>query len=741
MLFHMLRRELGDEKFVQGLQNFYKKHRFRTAAFEDLRRSFDSVSGEKMHTDFNRWVTQPGAPALKVSGLQTIPEGDGGWVISARLEQTQPEGAYRLLVPVAVTMENQEQTYQTVVTMDKKHLDLKLRTPARPVRMDVDPEFDLFRRLDRDEIPPALTQALGARKMLIVLPSSAGKRLLEAYRNLARSLGQSGPDEVDVRLDTEVKTLPADRAVALLGWENRFFPEMVSAVSAQDVRINSEEVSFGHTTIPRNNHSIVITTRLPNDKNSSLTWIATNLPEALPGLGRKLPHYHKYSYLGFQGREPANVAKGRWPVYDSPMTVFLPSGDGTVAKIARGKLAVREPLGFLPPLFSKKRMMETVHFLSAEKLRGRGLETDGLDRAADFIAANFKQAGLEPAGDSPGSYFQTWIDDTGDLRGNMRMRNVVGMIPGKDPKLNGQSVVLGAHYDHLGMGRPDGSKKYRGRIHPGADDNASGVAVLLELARVLGKNLKPDRSLVFVAFTGEELGRKGSRHYVTVQNRYPARQCIGMLNLDTVGRLGEKKLLVLGAGSAKEWVHIFRGAGYVSGVPVEVVSAELDSSDQKSFKEAGVPAVQLFSGLHLVYHRPTDAADKIDADGLLKVASVAKEVLEYLTDRQEFLTNTLASGRKEDATSKTERKVSLGTIPDFAFQDDGYRLAGVVPGSPAEACGLMEGDVIVRIGSNTVKGIKDLAEILKSLNPGDRVSITFRRQGKEMTAEAEAVER
>jgi len=136
-----------------------------------------------------------------------------------------------------------------------------------------------------------------------------------------------------------------------------------------------------------------------------------------------------------------------------------------------------------------------------------------------------------------------------------------------------------------------------------------------------------------------------------------------MLNLDTVGRLEEKKLLVLGAGSAREWVHIFRGAGYVTGIGVETVSKELDSSDQQSFQEAGVPAVQLFAGPHLDYHRPTDTVDKIDPEGLLKVASVAKEVIEYLAKREEPLTNTLKPDSHVESTPKKTRKVSLGIIP------------------------------------------------------------------------------
>jgi aminopeptidase N len=346
MFFHMLRQELGDETFIRGLRDFYRKNRFRMATFDDLRKSFESVSGKDMSIEFNQWTARSGAPALTVSDPQAVPDGDG-WILKARIEQVQAEGVYRLSIPVAVTMEGQSRASQSVVVMDRQHLELKLRLPARPVRMDVDPEFDLFRRLDRDEIPPALTQAFGAKKMLILLPSSADKKMSKAYRNLSRSLAQSGPDEVTVKLDTEVQKLPTDRAVILCGWENRFRSDMVSALSGYDVSINQEKVSIGQTSIQRNDHTVVLTSRQPSNKDLSITWIASDLPQALPGLGRKLPHYHKYSYLGFQGPEPANIAKGRWPVLDSPMTIFLPRSDGTIAKVERGKLEPRAPLATL----------------------------------------------------------------------------------------------------------------------------------------------------------------------------------------------------------------------------------------------------------------------------------------------------------------------------------------------------------------------------------------------------------
>ena len=228
-------------------------------------------------------------------------------------------------------------------------------------------------------------------------------------------------------------------------------------------------------------------------------------------------------------------------------------------------------------------------------------------------------------------------------------------------------MIVGAHYDHLGLGWPDAREGNKGKIHPGADDNASGVAVLVELAQVLVPAFTPDRSILFIAFTGEEAGRRGSHYYVKAsrEGKYPVEKAIGMINIDTVGRLGEKKLLILGGDSAREWVHIFRGAGYVSGVEIEMVQEDLDSSDQTSFQRAGVPAVQLFTGAHADYHRPTDTADKIDAHGLIKVASAAREVIEYLAKRESGLSATIETGGMTPETRQGEAKSKPWNCPGF----------------------------------------------------------------------------
>jgi aminopeptidase N len=735
MFFHMLRLELGDEAFRQGIRRFYRDFRFRVAGFEDLRTSFGAATGKDLSQEFEQWVTRTGAPTLRVSDAKALAVQDG-FILSARLEQTQPGEAYHLRVPVAVTMGGKDTAFQAVVEMKDKKLEMNLRVPGRPVRLDIDPEFDLFRRLDREEIPPALSQALGAKKMLILLPSSAPMELLQAYRAFAASIGRSGPDEVEVKLDTEVAVLPGDRAVTLLGWENLFVKEATVNLSGYDVLVSPQAVRISQTEIGRSGHAFVFSARLPKNRDLALLFIAADHADALPGLGQKLPHYHKYSYLAFEGAEPANVAKGRWPVVDSPLTVLLPDVDGKVRKVEMGKLAAREPLAALPPVFSKDTMMETVRYLSGKELEGRGFGSRGLDKAADRIAEQFKLAGLMPAGDQDGSWFQSWEDSGGEPQRKAVMKNVIGIIPGKDPAMQGQSVVIGAHYDHLGLGWPEAREDQKGKVHPGADDNASGVAVLVELARVLAKAPQPERTIVFVAFTGEEAGKRGSQHYVLNEKNYPTDKCIGMVNLDTVGRLGKGKLLVLGAGSAKEWVHIFRGAGFVTGVDIETVSEELDSSDQKSFQEKGVPAVQLFSGPNADYHRATDTFDKIDAEGLVKVASVAKEAVEYLAGRSEPLTGPGAAPAAAQASTKTERKVSLGTIPDFAYQGKGFRLSGVVAGSPAEAAGMKEGDVIIKVNASPIGGLKDFSDVLKTLKPGDRASIIFLRSEKEMKVDA-----
>jgi Zn-dependent M28 family amino/carboxypeptidase len=264
------------------------------------------------------------------------------------------------------------------------------------------------------------------------------------------------------------------------------------------------------------------------------------------------------------------------------------------------------------------------------------------------------------------------------------------------------------------------------------------------VARLLAPDLKPQRSIVFVAFDGEEWGLKGSRRLA--RTRTAAQRPFAMINLDAVGRLGAKKLLVLGAGTADEWRHIAMGIGFTTGVESTCVADDPGGSDQVSFHEIGVPAIQLFTGPHEDYHRPSDTADKVDYDGMVKVATWLREAVVYLADRKEPLTSTLKTGPSAGAPKPADgapaaagvgaRRVSLGTMPEFEFAGPGVRVASVIAGSPAEKAGIAAGDVILAIDGADVADLKGYSALLKTKKPGDKVKVRVRRGDETKELEA-----
>jgi aminopeptidase N len=345
MVFHMLRQMLGDELFIKSLNAFYKKHKFRSAGFDDLREIFEASSSTDLKGFFKRWVSFSGAPELKISQTKVF-QTEGNYRLKATLEQVQPVKPYPLRVPLAITLEGETQAHQTTLEMKAKVHELELKLPAKPVRLDVDPEFDIFRRLSRNELPPALTQVFGADRVLILLPSKE-KSLIASYKDLAESLASSYSDGVEIKMDNQVEELPDDKTVWVLGWENLFLPRFSSALKSYGVAIDNMEAVIGEKRFFRKDHSLALTTRHPNNSEIGWAWIGIGNPEAVPGFARKLPHYHKYSYLVFEGGEPTNIVKGKWPVLNSPMTVFLSEGESKKPEI--GKLSSRKALAYLPP--------------------------------------------------------------------------------------------------------------------------------------------------------------------------------------------------------------------------------------------------------------------------------------------------------------------------------------------------------------------------------------------------------
>ena len=463
MLFHMLRRQLGDAAFEQGLQSFYQQYRFKVAGFSDVQENFAAVAGKPLDDFFQQWVQRSGAPQLRISAARAEPAGKG-YRLTAVIEQTQAGPAYRLQLPVAVHLDGIEQAYQTSVIIGQQRQTLDLTLPARPLQLDIDPEFDVFRRLHRDEIPPAVSQAMGAERVLVVIADQAPADLKQAYQALAERWQQEKPGHIEIAVDTGVQTLPDDRAVWLFGWENRFRPQLNTALQAYDFAADDDGVRIAGTTLTPQTHSLAVLARQPHAPDQALGWLAADSAAALPGLGRKLPHYGRYSYLGFTGTAPDNVLKGQWPVVGSPMSVRVEQADGEKVSFSPAALAPRSALVAPEELFSAARMQQDVALLADKDLAGRGLGTAGLERAADYIAQQFRAAGLQPGGDN-GSFYQAWQQPVEALDTPVAMKNVVAVLPGSDPRYTGQSLVIGAHYDHLGRGENHGRREDRGQ-HP-----------------------------------------------------------------------------------------------------------------------------------------------------------------------------------------------------------------------------------------------------------------------------------
>lgn len=741
MTFHMIRRKVGDDAFRKALQGIARDFRGTRATFQDLRAEFEYASGADLSRLLSDFVFRAGAPELSVSIASVAKVEGGGWEVAFDLRQTQAGEAFAVDVPVV--LQTEKGAISKTMSLTKAREGFAIVSPARPVALRVDPRFDVFRLLDARETPATLGQIFGDPKVLAVLSSKDEPALQDSYRKLL-SGWQSDSQTIEVKLDTEVGdagALPKDRAVWLVGRANRLAAaQFASRLKGEELVADGERMS-----LPGN--SAVLVGRHPGNPEKAIGWLFTGIASALPGLSRKLPHYGKYATLGFEGSEPTNVLKSEGSAGSSPLVVDLRPEAERSARLPQLALEPRRALAELPPAFSQSRLSESVAWLAAAERKGRGLGSPGLEEATRWVADRFREAGLKPGGDG-GTFVQGFRVEKGEDGRPHEVGNVIGILPGSKAEWKDESVLVTAHHDHLGLGFPDVHKGDEGKVHAGADDNASGVAVLIELARSLAAGEKPKRSIVFVSFTGEEAGRLGSKRYASSPGAFPVDRVIGVVNLDTVGRLGMGKVLVLGTGTATEWPHVFRGASWVTGVESSLVPGQHEASDQLTFIEKGIPGVQLFTGPHPDYHRPGDTADKIDPAGMTKVAALAREAVEFLAGRDGGLTKTIAasgtggpSPSAPPAAPGGGRRVTFGTVPDFGFAGPGVRLEGTTPGSPAEKAGLRKGDVLVKVAGKPVESLRGFSEILRDLSPGQTVDVAYQRAGVERTASVTVVER
>jgi hypothetical protein len=367
-----------------------------------------------------------------------------------------------------------------------------------------------------------------------------------------------------------------------------------------------------------------------------------------------------------------------------------------------------------------------VGYLSADLLEGRETGTTGERLAAQYLVDRFQELGMQPGrGDSwiqPFDFTFSANPHAPQGEGTPRTgHNVVGLLDREAER----TVVIGAHYDGLGYGGVGSRAPGDSLIHNGADDNASGVAALLEIARQLQASGAQSHNVLFVAFSGEELGLYGSKHFVETLPM-PAELVSYMINLDMVGRLGpDRRLVVSGTGTSPAWSAALDAAAEATHLTLAQDPSGLGASDHTSFYLEDIPAVHLFTGAHDDYHTPADDSHRIDVDGLQDVATFAVRLIEELDDDGDLpFTETDA----ERPGRQMAFEVSLGIMPDYVFEGEGLRIDAVTDDDgPAGRAGLQEGDVVVRLGGTAIDDIYDYMDALRGLEPGARTTVTVRR--------------
>lgn len=345
------------------------------------------------------------------------------------------------------------------------------------------------------------------------------------------------------------------------------------------------------------------------------------------------------------------------------------------------------------------------------------------------------------ASKKPASFFFKNVNASGETEAKeveKLARNVGAVLEGNDPLLKNEYIVIGAHYDHLGIDQALESSMYKGKdkqIHNGADDNASGTTGLLEVAEKFAsiKN-QIKRSIIFLAFSGEELGILGSTYY-TNNPSVPIENIVAMLNMDMIGRLNaEKDLTVIGAGTSSKWKDLLNEKNKY-GFKLAFSDGGSGGSDHQSFSNKNIPVLFFFTGTHSDYHKPSDDWDKINFSGEENVANFVFDVA-FAVDQFEKRPDYV---KVEEPTNRgaPRSRVTVGTVPEFGYNGTGYKISGVTEGGPAAKAGMKSGDIMIKFGPKTVNNIYDFMYAIGEYKAGDKVDVVVLRDGKEVTLNVE----
>ncbi len=373
-------------------------------------------------------------------------------------------------------------------------------------------------------------------------------------------------------------------------------------------------------------------------------------------------------------------------------------------------------------------LQEDVSFLASDALGGRETGTEGELKAAGYIQERMAALGLSPKGNA-GTFYQTFTfkpkkDPHSEVQytagdSTITGTNVIGYLDNQAAN----TIVIGAHYDHLGMGG-EGSLYREGKaIHNGADDNASGVGLLLHLADTL-QGIDKGNNYLFIAFSGEEMGLLGSNYFVK-NPTIDLNKVDYMLNMDMVGRLREDQTLAIsGTGTSPIWAQVLNAAN--PGFKLVLDESGVGPSDHTSFYLQDIPVLHFFTGQHEDYHKPSDDSGKLNYGGMQKIGSYIVAVIGELDDDPKLTFKKT----KNESEEVPRFKVALGVVPDYLFDGKGMRIDGISEGKAAQKAGLQKGDIVIQLGDSTVVDMMSYMRALSTFEEGNSTNVIVDRQGE-----------
>jgi len=382
---------------------------------------------------------------------------------------------------------------------------------------------------------------------------------------------------------------------------------------------------------------------------------------------------------------------------------------------------------------NQESFKKDVEYLASEKLEGRFPGTNGEQLAANYIAEKFEKFGLTKLTDS---YFQSFnftlpsspheeVKFNQDTDTKINAKNIIAFIDNK--KKN--TVIIGAHYDHIGYGGQYSLDRGINEIHNGADDNASGTAMLLSLAKELNNKNDLENNYLFIAFSAEELGLIGSRYFVN-SDVFKKESINFMINLDMVGRLNaEKELSIFGVGTSSIFKQVVNSMN--NNFKLKIIEDGTGPSDHTSFYNKDIPVLFFHTGSHENYHRPSDDVNLINYKGMSEISNYIIDIIDELETYNKLEFKETISNQPTVARFN----VSLRVMPDYVFEGDGMKASQIIKGGPADDAGLIDGDVIIMLGENEVKDVYDYMNSLSKFEKGDFTKVIVLRSGKKLEFE------